>query len=79
MIGRNAEIAVLSRMIAESRGGQGNAVALYGVAGIGKSALLEEAASRAGNTRSSCAPPASRPSPSCRTPRCISCCARPAT
>ncbi|MFC7041403.1 AAA family ATPase, partial [Nonomuraea rubra] len=48
MIGRNAEIAVLSRMIAESRGGQGNAVALYGVAGIGKSALLEEAASRAG-------------------------------
>ncbi|MEV0828522.1 helix-turn-helix transcriptional regulator [Nonomuraea rubra] len=48
MIGRNAEIAVLSRMIAESRGGRGNALALYGVAGIGKSALLEEAASRAG-------------------------------
>ncbi|SEH03051.1 regulatory protein, luxR family [Nonomuraea solani] len=44
MIGRNAEIAELSRLIAESRAGQGNAVAVYGEAGIGKSALLAEAA-----------------------------------
>ncbi|MEV0611963.1 AAA family ATPase [Nonomuraea sp. NPDC050404] len=44
MIGRNAEIAELSRLIAESRAGQGNAVAVYGEAGIGKSALLAEVA-----------------------------------
>ncbi|MFI7637364.1 AAA family ATPase [Nonomuraea sp. NPDC049400] len=48
MIGRNAEIAELTRMIAESRAGRGNAVAMYGEAGIGKSALLAEAAHRAG-------------------------------
>ncbi|NRQ32386.1 AAA family ATPase [Nonomuraea sp. NN258] len=42
MIGRNAEIALLSGMIAESRAGRGNAVAVFGEAGIGKSALLAE-------------------------------------
>ncbi|MFC5831252.1 helix-turn-helix transcriptional regulator [Nonomuraea insulae] len=47
MIGRNAEIALLDGMIATSWAGQGNAVAVYGEAGIGKSALLAEVADRA--------------------------------
>ncbi|MEO3891721.1 AAA family ATPase [Nonomuraea sp. B5E05] len=47
MIGRNAEIALLGGLIAESRAGQGNAVAVYGEAGIGKSALLAHIASTA--------------------------------
>ncbi|MER6948265.1 AAA family ATPase [Nonomuraea sp. NPDC000554] len=48
MIGRDAEIALLSGMITESGAGQGNAVVVYGEAGIGKSALLAEVARRAG-------------------------------
>ncbi|MEV6158837.1 AAA family ATPase [Nonomuraea sp. NPDC052129] len=48
MIGRHAEIALLRRMIAESGAGQGNAIVVYGQAGIGKSALLAEVARTAG-------------------------------
>ncbi|MEU7739272.1 ATP-binding protein [Nonomuraea sp. NPDC049158] len=44
MIGRHAEIALLRGMIAESGAGQGNAIVVYGQAGIGKSALLAEVA-----------------------------------
>ncbi|MEV4179541.1 AAA family ATPase, partial [Nonomuraea sp. NPDC049709] len=44
MIGRDAEIVLLSGMIAESHGGRGSAVAVFGEAGIGKSALLAEVA-----------------------------------
>ncbi|MGP3915096.1 helix-turn-helix transcriptional regulator [Nonomuraea sp. 10N515B] len=49
MIGRNAEIAFLQRMIAEAGSGRGGAVVVRGEAGIGKSALLEEAARTAGD------------------------------
>ncbi|MEV4106653.1 AAA family ATPase [Nonomuraea sp. NPDC049695] len=49
MIGRNAEIALLEKMIAESVTGRGNAVLVRGEAGIGKSALLAEAARTAGD------------------------------
>ncbi|MEV6039206.1 AAA family ATPase [Nonomuraea sp. NPDC052116] len=49
MIGRNAEIALISGLIAESGTGRGNAVVVYGEAGIGKSALLAEAARAAGD------------------------------
>ncbi|MFI7125765.1 helix-turn-helix transcriptional regulator [Nonomuraea sp. NPDC050153] len=49
MIGRNAEIALLKGMIAESGTGRGNAVVVCGEAGIGKSALLAEAARAAGD------------------------------
>ncbi|NUR91752.1 MAG: ATP-binding protein, partial [Nonomuraea sp.] len=49
MIGRNAEIALLAGMIAESRAGRGNAVVVHGEPGIGKSALLAEAARTAGD------------------------------
>ncbi|MEU7830280.1 AAA family ATPase [Nonomuraea sp. NPDC049129] len=48
MIGRHAEIALLRGMIAESGAGQGNAIVVYGQAGIGKSALLAEVARTAG-------------------------------
>ncbi|MFI7144096.1 helix-turn-helix transcriptional regulator [Nonomuraea sp. NPDC050022] len=48
MIGRHAEIALLREMIAESGAGQGNAIVVYGQAGIGKSALLAEIARTAG-------------------------------
>ncbi|MGP4101885.1 helix-turn-helix transcriptional regulator [Nonomuraea sp. KM90] len=44
MIGRDAEIVLLSGMIAESQAGRGGAVAVFGEAGIGKSALLAEVA-----------------------------------
>ncbi|MEU6742623.1 ATP-binding protein [Streptosporangium sandarakinum] len=44
MIGRDAEITAIGEMIAKSRAGQGAAMAVYGAAGIGKSALLAEAA-----------------------------------
>ncbi|MDX8031331.1 AAA family ATPase [Lentzea sp. BCCO 10_0856] len=46
MIGRNAEIALLSGLIAESRAGQSRAVVVHGEAGIGKSVLLAEIAGR---------------------------------
>ncbi|NUP67789.1 MAG: AAA family ATPase, partial [Nonomuraea sp.] len=49
MIGRNAEIALLAGMIAESRAGRGNAVVVHGEPGIGKSALLAEVARTAGD------------------------------
>ncbi|WP_127932397.1 AAA family ATPase [Nonomuraea polychroma] len=49
MIGRNAEIAFLQRMIAEAGSGRGGTVVVRGEAGIGKSALLEEAARTAGD------------------------------
>lgn len=44
MIGREPEIALLSRMVAASRDGLGGAVVLYGEPGIGKSALLAQVA-----------------------------------
>ena len=44
MIGRNAEIALLSGLITESLSGQGRAIAVHGEAGIGKSVLLAEVA-----------------------------------
>jgi DNA-binding CsgD family transcriptional regulator len=44
VIGREPEIAVLTRMVAASRAGQGSAIALRGEAGIGKSALLAHVA-----------------------------------
>ena len=47
MIGRNAEIALLSGLIAEARAGQGQAIAVHGEAGIGKSALLSAIAGTA--------------------------------
>ncbi|WP_431903409.1 AAA family ATPase [Nonomuraea sp. bgisy101] len=49
MIGRDAEIAALKRLIAESREGRGHAVVVHGEAGIGKSALLAEAVQGAGD------------------------------
>ncbi|MEV1177721.1 AAA family ATPase [Nonomuraea sp. NPDC049784] len=49
MIGRNAEIALLEKMIAESGTGLGNAVLVRGEAGIGKSALLAEVVRTAGD------------------------------
>jgi len=49
MIGRDPEIAFLAKMIAESRTGRGGAVVVCGEAGIGKSALLAEAARLAGD------------------------------
>ncbi|MGN9847474.1 AAA family ATPase [Nonomuraea sp. H19] len=49
MIGRTAEIAFLQRRIAEAGSGRGGTVVVRGEAGIGKSALLEEAARTAGD------------------------------
>jgi hypothetical protein len=47
VIGREPEIARLARMVAAARTGQGGAIALYGEAGIGKSALLAHVADSA--------------------------------
>lgn len=44
MIGREPEIALLSQLVAVSRGGQGGAIVLHGEPGIGKSALLAHVA-----------------------------------
>ncbi|MGH8879466.1 MAG: AAA family ATPase, partial [Stackebrandtia sp.] len=51
MIGRDAELARLRRLIAESRDGRGNAIVVTGEAGIGKSALFAELEATTADTR----------------------------
>jgi DNA-binding CsgD family transcriptional regulator len=47
LVGREFEVSVLTRLLADARTGRGGALVLRGETGIGKTALLEEAAARA--------------------------------
>jgi hypothetical protein len=47
LVGRTAELEQIERLLGDARAGQGGALVLRGEAGIGKTALLEQAASRA--------------------------------
>lgn len=47
IIGRESELAFLSRVLERARGGQAHAVLISGDAGVGKTRVLEEAAGRA--------------------------------
>jgi DNA-binding CsgD family transcriptional regulator len=47
LLGRDSEVASLQRMLAAARGGQSQALALRGDAGIGKTALLDHVVSKA--------------------------------
>src|SRR5579864_2053689 len=49
LIGRTAYVQALTRCIAEARGGRGQMVLVVGEAGIGKSRLVAEAKTRAGD------------------------------
>src|SRR5215207_2870575 len=51
LVGRESEIAALARLIADAQAGRGGALVVRGEAGIGKSALLDVAASRAAGMR----------------------------
>ncbi|WP_346113698.1 AAA family ATPase, partial [Nonomuraea maheshkhaliensis] len=51
LFGRSAEIAAIDDVIARARGGAGGALVLRGEAGVGKTALLDLAASRCGAMR----------------------------
>jgi DNA-binding CsgD family transcriptional regulator len=51
LVGRRAELDVIERLLAGARVGQSGALVLVGEAGIGKSALLQAAASRAAGMR----------------------------
>ncbi|GAA3539716.1 hypothetical protein GCM10022419_019690 [Nonomuraea rosea] len=51
LYGRSAEIATVDRLIAQARDGAGAALVLRGEAGVGKTALLDLAASRGGGMR----------------------------
>src|SRR5689334_1463165 len=47
LVGRSAEVEVIDRALGRLRQGYGSALAVLGDAGIGKTRLLQEAASRA--------------------------------
>jgi DNA-binding CsgD family transcriptional regulator len=51
LLGRRSECDVLDQLIDEVRAGEGRALVIHGEAGIGKTALLEYAAEKAGNFR----------------------------
>ncbi|MEV4014510.1 AAA family ATPase, partial [Nonomuraea angiospora] len=51
LFGRSAEIAAIDDVISRARGGAGDALVLRGEAGVGKTALLDLAASRGGAMR----------------------------
>ncbi|GAA4955113.1 LuxR family transcriptional regulator [Nonomuraea thailandensis] len=51
LFGRSAELAALDDVISRARGGAGSALVLRGEAGVGKTALLDQAASRGGGMR----------------------------
>jgi predicted ATPase len=53
LYGRDAEIAAIEALLASARAGEGRALALRGEAGVGKSALLDLAASLAGSSAGS--------------------------
>jgi predicted ATPase len=48
-VGREAELATVSRMLSDVRGGAGRALGVLGEPGIGKSALLAAIGARAGS------------------------------
>ncbi|MEV4080274.1 ATP-binding protein [Nonomuraea fuscirosea] len=51
LFGRSAEIAAIDDLLGRARGGAGGALVLRGDAGVGKTALLDLAATRAGSMR----------------------------
>ena len=51
ILGRRAESARLDQLLGKAKAGQSDALVLRGAAGIGKTALLEDAARRAGDCR----------------------------
>ncbi|WP_460916452.1 AAA family ATPase [Plantactinospora veratri] len=51
LYGRSAELSRLDEVIVRARDGSGGAVVLRGEAGVGKTALLDAAAARAGAMR----------------------------
>lgn len=69
--GRDAEVAVLAGQLEAVAGGRGGVVIVSGLAGLGKSALLD-AAVRAARDRGSmcCAAPVTPPLRWCRLARC---------
>ena len=48
LLGRNSELGLVDQLVDEIRAGRGRALVLKGEPGIGKSALLDHAAARAG-------------------------------
>ena len=78
LIGREAELAGLGQILDAARLGTSGALVVRGEAGIGKTALLEHAATSA-TTSGCCGQPASSRRPSSRTRRCTSSCARSRT
>lgn len=51
LVGRDSEVRALTQLLADARTGRGGVLVLRGEAGIGKSALLDEAAARAEGMR----------------------------
>jgi len=51
LLGRESEVEIIDRLLARARDGHSGSLVLRGEAGIGKSALLEYAASKAGDMR----------------------------
>ena len=75
LFGRDAERALIGALLDAARDSRSGALALRGEAGVGKTVLLEDARARAGDMHVLPRAGSSR-SPSCRSPRCSSCCAR---
>ena len=51
LVGRERELAVLERLLAAARDGDGAVLVVYGDPGVGKTALLESVAERAHDFR----------------------------
>ncbi len=74
LVGREQERQVIRTLVASARVGESGTLVLAGEAGIGKSALLEDAVAAAtGEACACCGPPGSTPSARSPSAACCSC------